>query len=309
MIPTRLIMATRRSMLALAQSRAFASRLAQAHDLSIDELHVITTGDRVQDRPLTEIGGKGLFVKEIEQALIDGKAHFAVHSIKDVPGELAPGLVLACIPKREDPRDVFVSRYGHDLSQIEHAARVGTSSARRRIMLAKARPDLRFEPLRGNVDTRLRKVQEGVVDATVLAWAGLRRLQLHDRATQVLPPELSLPAVGQGALGIECRSDDASTMALLSTLHNSETATAVAAERGVMIAAEGSCQVPIAAYACRDEEGKIWLRAMLATPDASRVRWMEIREPWPATEQQAGTLGKQLGAELRIALEEPLVSH
>jgi hydroxymethylbilane synthase len=299
----RIVMATRRSMLALAQSRAFASQLAQAHGgLAIEELHVVTTGDRIQDRPLTEIGGKGLFVKEIEQALIEGQAHFAVHSIKDVPGELAPGLVIACVPRREDPRDAFLSRSGQPLLQVGQGVRVGTSSARRRIMLAKARPDLRFEPLRGNVDTRMRKVREGVVDATVLACAGLRRLGLEGQATETLEPNVSLPAVGQGALGIECREDDARTRDLLSALHDPETAVAVAAERGVMIAAEGSCQVPIAAYACRDDSGRMWLRAMLASTDETRVRWLDRTWDWPATEAEAEELGKQVGAALRAAV-------
>ena len=299
MTQDRLVFATRRSLLALAQSRAFATKLiASREGLEIEELHVVTTGDRIQDRPLTDIGGKGLFVKEIEQALIDGKAQYAVHSIKDVPGELAPGLRLACIPLREDPRDAFFSQTGQNLEDVAPNTRIGTSSLRRQVMMARARADLQFAPLRGNVDTRMRKVREGVVDATILACAGLRRLDLIEQATQVLEPEVSLPAVGQGALGIECRDDDERTIEILSALHHPETATAVAAERGVMIAAEGSCQVPIAAFAKRDDAGKMWLRAMLATQDAKKVEFLEDTIPWPTTEQEADAFGKELGKRL-----------
>ncbi|MFW5740219.1 MAG: hydroxymethylbilane synthase [Myxococcota bacterium] len=300
MTPNRLVFATRRSLLALAQSRAFAARLGAAHaHLDVQELHVVTTGDRIQDRPLKDIGGKGLFVKEIEKALLDGQADFAVHSIKDVPGQPAPGLRLACIPAREDPRDAFFSRSGQRLEDVAPNTRVGTSSLRRQVMVARARPDLAFAPLRGNVDTRMRKVREGVVDATVLACAGLRRLDKLDEATQLLEPEVSLPAVGQGALGIECREDDTRTLELVSALHDAETATAVAAERGVMIAAEGSCQVPIAAFAKRTGGDALWLRAMLAKPDAAGAVFVEDTIPWPSTEQQAEELSKELGIRLR----------
>ena len=300
MTATRLTYATRRSMLALAQSRAFAARLKEAHEeLEIDELHVVTTGDRIQDRPLKDIGGKGLFVKEIEKALLDGEAQIAVHSIKDVPGELAPGLRIACIPEREDPRDAFFSRSGKKLEDVEAGTRVGTSSLRRQVMIAHVRPDLAFAPLRGNVDTRMRKVREGVVDATVLASAGLKRLGKLDEATQLLEPDVSLPAVGQGALGIECRSDDTRTIEYLARLHHPETATAVAAERGVMIAAEGSCQIPIAAFASRDGDDKLWLRAMLAKPDATCAVFLDDRMPWPGSESDAEEFGKQVGRRLR----------
>lgn len=300
MTSSRLVYATRRSLLALAQSRAFAAKLKEANeDVEIDELHVVTTGDRIQDRPLKDIGGKGLFVKEIEKALLDGEAQIAVHSIKDVPGELAPGLRIACIPEREDPRDAFYSRSGDKLEDVAAGARVGTSSLRRQVMIARARPDLAFAPLRGNVDTRMRKVREGEVDATVLACAGLRRLGKIDEATQLLSPEVSLPAVGQGALGIECRSDDTRTIEALAKLHHRETATAVAAERGVMIAAEGSCQVPIAAFASRDDAGKMWLRAMLAKPDATGAVFLDDRIGWPESESEAEAFGKQIGRRLR----------
>ncbi|MBL8610779.1 MAG: hydroxymethylbilane synthase, partial [Myxococcales bacterium] len=200
----RVVYATRKSALALAQSRAFVARLvASSPGLEVAEEQVVTTGDKIQDRPLSEVGGKGLFVKEIEEALLDGRAHFAVHSIKDVPAELPPGLELVCIPRREDPRDVLVAPRHGTLAALPAGARVGTSSLRRAIALSRARPDLVIGPLRGNVDTRLRKVDAGEHDAIVLARAGLVRLGLEARATDVLAPEISLPAVGQGALGIE----------------------------------------------------------------------------------------------------------
>ena len=199
----RLVYATRRSPLALAQCRALVARLVAVHPaVEMVELQIVTTGDKVQDRPLSEIGGKGLFVKEIEEALLDGRADFAVHSIKDVPAELPGGLSIACIPVREDPRDVLVSPRHGTLAALPHGARVGTSSLRRAVALKSARPDLDCVPVRGNVDTRLRKVDAGDYDAIVLARAGLVRLGLEGRATEILSPDVSLPAVGQGALGV-----------------------------------------------------------------------------------------------------------
>ncbi len=295
----KLTLATRKSLLALTQARAWYATLVAAHPgLTIEELHVVTTGDRITDRPLQEVGGKGLFLKEIEEALMDGRAELAVHSIKDVPAELAPGLVLGAIPVREDPRDALVSRSGATLAELPPGSRVGTSSLRRATLLRLARPDLLYVPLRGNVDTRLRKVADGEMDAAILAYAGLRRLGLADRVTEVLSPDLSLPAVGQGALGIEVRADDRTTQDLVRATHDPDTATAVACERGVMLAAEGSCQVPIAAYARRDGD-RLVLRAMLADPDGSRPRFVDRVAPWPTTEREAHTLGLDAGNELR----------
>ena len=295
----KLILATRKSLLALAQARAWYATLIAAHPgLEIEELHVVTTGDRITDRPLQEVGGKGLFLKEIEEALVAGRAQLAVHSIKDVPAELAPGLVLAAIPPREDPRDALVTRSGVPLAGLPAGARVGTSSLRRAALLRLLRPDLVYVPLRGNVDTRLRKVAEGEVDAAVLALAGLRRLGLADRATEVLSVEQSLPAVGQGALGIEARADDPATIELLRATHHLDTAIAVGCERGVMLAADGSCQVPIAAYARRDGE-RLVLRAMLADPDGSRPRFLDQTAAWPTDERAAHDLGHEVGRRLR----------
>jgi len=295
----RLILATRRSALALAQSRAFARALEGAvPGLTVDELQIVTSGDRTQDKPLQDIGGKGLFIKELEEALLDGRAHFAVHSIKDVPAELAPGLALACVPAREDPRDALVTRTGQKLAELPPGALVGTSSLRRVVAILAARPDLRAEPVRGNVDTRLRKVQEGQFDAIVLAFAGLKRLGWADRATEILSPEVSLPAIGQGALGIECRDGDEETRATLARLADPEASICVAAERAVMAAVDGSCRLPVAAHAVREGD-TIFLRGLLADPDGSNVRHGQRRAAFPAAAPEAERLGRDLGAELK----------
>ncbi|HEY3498668.1 MAG TPA: hydroxymethylbilane synthase, partial [Polyangiaceae bacterium] len=283
----RLRYATRKSQLALAQSRAFVGTLVgSVPELLVEELTVTTTGDRVQDRPLAEIGGKGLFVKEIEEALIEGRADIAVHSSKDVPAELATGLLIGCIPVREDPRDVLVSRSGARLAELPAGSRVGTTSLRRRLELLRARPDLEIVPIRGNVDTRLRKCQEGTVDAIVLARAGLVRLGLGGLATEVLEPSVCLPAIGQGALAVERRADDEGSAALLAHVAHAETTLAVSAERAVLAAVAGDCQTPVAAYATR-EGAELWLRGLLADPDGSNARRAERRVPWPASAEEA----------------------
>lgn len=300
-----LTLATRRSALALAQTRAFASALSlraqgseHTKNLSITELQIVTSGDKTQDRSLQDIGGKGLFIKELEEALLDGRADFAVHSIKDVPAILAPGLCIACIPAREDPRDALVSKHGQTLAELPAGAVVGTSSLRRGLSLLQSRPDLRIEPLRGNVDTRLRKVSEGPLDAAVLALAGLKRLGLADRASEILSPEQSLPAVGQGALGIECRSGDEEIQRVLSLMNDAETSLCVSAERAVMAALSGNCRTPIAAYAVR-EGSDLYLRAFAAEPDGTHLRKGERRIPWPSREDEAQRAGHDLGTELK----------
>jgi hydroxymethylbilane synthase len=293
--------ATRKSALALAQSRAFVARLKAAHaaiGVEIDELHIVTSGDRIQDRPLNEIGGKGLFVKEIEEAMLDGRADFAVHSSKDVPPDLAPGLSVECFPERVDPRDVLITASGAALEALPKGSRVGTTSLRRRVQLAALRPDLEFVPLRGNVDTRLRKCREGQVDAIVLARAGLLRLELDAGTVQVLDVAQSLPAVGQGALAIEQRAGDSEVSALLAPLSHSDTKIAVSAERGVLRAVEGDCRTPVAAYAER-RGGELWLRALLAEPDGSNLRRDECLVPWPESSAVAEELGEKLGKKLR----------
>ncbi len=291
----RVVVATRKSMLALAQARAWMKELSDRHEgLAVEELHVTTTGDRVQDRALNEIGGKGLFIKEIEEALLDQRADLAVHSMKDVPAELAPSLSIGCVPRREDPRDVVVTRDGRLLEELPSGSRVGTSSLRRGVQLSAWRSDLEIVPVRGNVDTRLRKCSEGVVDAVVLARAGLTRLGLLDRVTETLDPERCLPAVGQGALAVEQRAGDERIAAILAPLADPETALTVAAERGVMVAVEGSCQVPVAAYALRQGD-KLWLRGMLADPDGTHLRRREVTVSWPSSESEAEQVGLELG--------------
>ncbi|MDC3959565.1 hydroxymethylbilane synthase [Polyangium jinanense] len=295
---TRLTLATRRSALALAQSRAFARALVEASPgLTVGELEVVTSGDKITDRPLQEVGGKGLFVKELEEALLDGRAHFAVHSYKDVPAVIPDGLVITCVPRREDPRDVFITRTGATLAELPAGSRVGTSSLRRAAAIGLARPDLVIVPLRGNVDTRLRKLDEGHVDAIVLALAGLRRLGLERRATEILDPAVMLPAIGQGALGIECREVDAETQSALAPLDDPETSVRVAAERGVMVALGADCRTPVAAHAVRTDEG-LWIRAMIAEADGTRPRMGERRVAWPSVAAEATRVGLDLGQEL-----------
>lgn len=300
----KVVVATRKSELALAQCRQFLRRLAELHpSLSIEENHVVTSGDRILDRPLAEIGGKGLFLKEIEEALLAGEADFAVHSLKDVPPELPAGLRIACVPRREDPRDVLVSRSGGSLAELPVGARLGTSSLRRGLQLKLARPDLEIVPIRGNVGTRIRKCLEGEVEATVLARAGLNRLASESAAFGAarfhdLAPEISLPAVGQGALGIEIREGDEEIAALLAPLEDPTTALAVAIERGVMRAVDGDCKTPVAAFA-ELEGGEVRVRALLALPDGTDLVRADERLALPRDAIAAHELGLRVGRELR----------
>ena len=295
----KLTYATRRSQLALAQSRAFVDGLRALHlESEIVEEQIVTSGDKNQEAKLQDIGGKGLFIKELEEALYDRRADFAVHSIKDVPAELAPGLVIACIPAREDARDALVSKSGALLAELPQGAVVGTSSLRRSVCLLSARPDLVIEPLRGNVDTRLRKVKDGPYDAIVLALAGLKRLGRADEATEVLSATLSIPAIGQGALGIETREGDASVIAALAGLVHAETTICVAAERAVMVTVGGNCRMPVAAHAIR-EGSEMVLDGLLAESDGSRVRRASRRAAWPTNVDEAARLGTDLGDELK----------
>jgi hydroxymethylbilane synthase len=290
--------ATRKSALALAQSRAWMATLRDQAQVDTEELLVVTTGDRIQDRPLNEVGGKGLFLKEIEEALLEGKADLAVHSLKDVPAQLAPGLIIGCVPKREDPRDAIKTRSGCFFRDLPAGAKVGTSSLRRTVQLRAVRPDLDYVPLRGNIDTRLKRCEEGVIDAVVLAYAGLRRIGRGDEITELLPTEVCLPAVGQGALGIEIRTEDEGILSLVAELEDMETAIATASERGVLVAVDGSCQIPVAAHA-EHVGDELWLRALLADPDGSNLRREELRCPWPETLQRAQEAGAAVGRALR----------
>ena len=299
MTQTTLTVATRKSALALAQARAWLRELA-TRGVEAVELHVTTSGDRNQQVALSEIGGKGLLIKEIEEALLERRADIAIHSMKDVPAALAPELVIGCVPEREDARDAIVTRTGARFEELAPGSKVGTSSLRRSTLLRAWRSDLEYVPLRGNVDTRLRRCEEGVVDAVVLAMAGLRRLGLEHRVTQALDPSRCIPAVGQGALAIEQRAGDEAVTGVLAPLEHAETALAVYAERGVMLAVEGSCQLPVAAYAVR-EGPELWLRAMLAEPDGSRLRFEEERAAWPPDVTAAHAIGARVGARLRAA--------
>lgn len=292
--------ATRRSPLALVQARWVIGELRRlAPGLAFEEVHVTTSGDRIQDRPLSEVGGKGLFLKEIEETLSRGDADLAVHSMKDVPAELAPGLVIGAVPPRHDPADLVLTRDGAGLDALPAGARVGTSSLRRSVQLARRYPALVFVPLRGNIDTRLRRLEERAVDAAILARCGLARLGLLDglHATPLTEDEC-IPAVGQGALAIEAREDDPETLALVRGLHDAETGLCVAAERGVMTALEGSCQLPIAAHATLTADA-LSLLGFVAEPDGSRPRRLARQFPRPVTDAEARAAGLAFGAALR----------
>jgi hydroxymethylbilane synthase len=285
--------ATRKSPLAKWQANHVADLLrALEPGLQVELRELMTRGDKILEVPLAQVGGKGLFVKEIEDALLAGDAEIAVHSMKDLPALLAPGLVIAAMPVREDPRDALCSPRWKTLDQLPQGARVGTSSLRRSAQLKAIRPDLRMEVVRGNVQTRLDKASAGL-DAVVLAYAGLRRLGLAQHATQVFSPEEMLPAVAQGALALEARADDAATLARLARLDDPETRFRVEAERGFLARIEGGCQVPIAGHATVSG-GEVHLRALVASVDGTRVIRGERRGPLA----QARAMGVALAEEL-----------
>jgi len=290
---------TRGSAMALHQANLVRDRLAAAHSAlgrpGMVELAVIrTTGDRVQNRLLAEIGGKGLFTKEIEEALIDRRIDLAVHSLKDMETVLPPGLAIACVLPRDDVRDALVSRDGSGLDALPRGAIIGTASLRRRAQLLRHRGDLDIVPIRGNVDTRLAKLAAGEVDGLVLALSGLQRLDKMDTVSEIIPVEVMLPAVGQGALAIEARADDARLRDLLTPLHDAASAACIAAERAMLAALDGSCRTPIAGLATLDRD-RLHLRAALLSPDGRSERRAE--ESGPASEPEA--LGRQIGAQLR----------
>jgi hydroxymethylbilane synthase len=270
--------ATRRSPLARWQAGHVADLLREREPgLEIRMHELVTRGDRVLDVPLAQVGGKGLFVKEIEDALLAGEAEIAVHSMKDLPAELAPGLTVGAVPEREDPRDALVAPKHGSLAKLPRGARVGTASLRRAAQLRALRPDLRIETVRGNVETRLRKATEEL-DAVVLAHAGLLRLGLADRITQLFTPDEMLPAVAQGALALEAREGDAATLARLAALDDVSTRVQVEAERGFLARIQGSCQIPVAAHAVL-EGGTVRLRALVASIDGARIVRAERRGP------------------------------
>ncbi len=286
--------ATRKSPLALWQAEHVAERLRQAHPgLTVELVKMVTQGDKILDTPLAKVGGKGLFVKELEQGMMEGRADIAVHSMKDVPMDLPEGFVLGAVLSREDPRDAFVSNRYAALDELPEGAVVGTSSLRRQCQLRAARPDLDIRDLRGNVGTRLGKLDAGDYDAIVLACAGLKRLGLEDRITQALAPEQSLPAVGQGAVGIECRADDTTVLDLVAPLDDPDTAVRVRAERAMNHRLEGGCQVPIAGYA-ELERGVLLLRGLVGSVDGREV----IRGDIAGRPEDAELLGRTLAEDL-----------
>ena len=294
---TLLRIGTRGSPLALAQARAVRARLAAVHGIDAERivLEIIrTTGDMVRDRPLAELGGKGLFTKEIEEALAEGLIDLAVHSAKDMPTVLPPGLTIAAVLPREDARDVFISRKADTLRELAPGAVVGTASLRRQALVLRLRNDLTVVPFRGNVETRLRKLDAGEVDATLLALAGLKRLGLADAATAVLAIEEFLPAVGQGVIASEGRADDVKTRALLEAVDHAETATALAAERAYLAVLDGSCRTPIAGHAAI-AHGRLAFRGLIAKPDGSAA-FETARE---GTAADAVALGADAGRELK----------
>jgi hydroxymethylbilane synthase len=284
-----LTIGSRGSQLALWQARWVAARLNElGHECRIEVIR--TTGDKITDVPLAKVGTKGLFTKEIEEALLAGAADLAVHSLKDLPTELPPGLKLAAIPEREDPRDAVV---GRRLTQLHQGARVGTSSLRRSAQLLALRPDLIVEPLRGNLDTRLRKVSEGQYDAIVLAAAGLKRLGWADRIAEILEPETMCPAVGQGALAIETRDGDGAVRAATAALDHPPTSIAVTAERAVLAGLGGGCQVPLGAYAMVSGD-RIHLRAAITSADGTILIRRETEGPAAEPERLGAELVREL---------------
>ncbi|WP_027351342.1 hydroxymethylbilane synthase [Halotalea alkalilenta] len=271
--------ATRRSPLALWQAEHVKARLEALHPgLEVSLVSMSTRGDRILDAPLAKVGGKGLFVKELEEALLDGRADIAVHSMKDVPMHFPQGLGLEAILERGAPTDAFVSDRFDSLEALPEGARVGTSSLRRQLQLLELRPDLLVSSLRGSVQTRLAKLDAGEFDAIVLATSGLQRLGLDARIRQELAPELMLPACGQGALGIECRRDDQRLLELIRPLIDRDTTARVLAERAMNTRLDGGCQVPIGGYAVLEQGGAgLWLRALVGSPDGARVLRFEAR--------------------------------
>ena len=292
---TELRIATRKSPLALWQANFVKQQLELHHPgLLVTLVPMSTQGDKILDTPLAKIGGKGLFVKELEQAMLENRADIAVHSMKDVPVEFPEGLGLAVICQREIPFDAFVSNHFASVNALPEGAIVGTSSLRRQCQLRALRPDVVIRDLRGNVNTRLAKLDAGEYDAIILAAAGLRRLEKEGRITALLPPEFSLPANGQGAVGIECRLDDAATRALLAPLEHAQTRYCVNAERAMNRALQGGCQVPIGAFAEMQDNDHIWLRGLVGAVDGSQIIHGDISGP----KEQAEELGKLLAEQL-----------
>ena len=303
-IPKKIVIATRESALALWQANFIRERLAELYpQTEISIFGMTTRGDQILDTSLSKIGGKGLFIKELEQALEDKSADIAVHSMKDVPMNMPAGFTLAAIAEREDPRDAFISNRYASLDALPPGSVVGTSSLRRESQLRARFPQLQVQPLRGNVQTRLRKLDEGQFAAIILAAAGLKRLGLADRITALLSPELSLPAVGQGALGIECRTDRQDLIKLLRPLHHLETAQCVEAERAMSRALGGSCQVPLGGFAEIERE-VLRLRGFVASPDGTCI----ISNELSGKPEMGEVMGAQLAQNLKMQGAEEILA-
>lgn len=299
------VIGTRGSQLAIWQAEWVQTQLKQlAPDLSVVLKRIQTSGDKIQDVPLAKVGGKGLFVKEIEEALLRKDIDLAVHSMKDLPAELPTGLTIICIPEREDPRDALLTRDGKNLDALSLGARVGTSSLRRQSQLLHVRPDLQIEMLRGNVDTRLRKLQENQFDAIVLAAAGLRRLGWDAHITECLPLNVSLPAIGQGALGIEGRADDGFVRDLVAKLEHQPTRVTVTAERALLKRLEGGCQVPIAGHAVLQGEC-LTLEGLVASLDGKRY----VRCSLDGSMSEAEFIGTKVAEELLDRGAQPILQE
>jgi len=286
--------ATRKSPLALWQANEVTRQLKIHHpELNIELVTMVTKGDKILDAPLAKVGGKGLFVKELEQGMLDGDADIAVHSMKDVPMDFPEGLYLSVIMERENPHDAFVSNNYEKLEDLPANARIGTSSLRRQLQIKAMMPEAEMLDLRGNVNTRLSKLDNGEYDAIILASAGLIRLGFEERIRHSLSPEQSLPAIGQGAVGIECREGDAEVEALIAPLRDSDTTIRLRAERALNKGLNGGCQVPIAGYALLDNN-EIHLRGLVGRPDGSEVVFDEIRGPAEQAEALGSTLAERL---------------
>jgi len=312
-LPSHLVIASRESALAMWQAEHIRDRLRALYpQTEVSILGMTTQGDQILDVTLSKIGGKGLFVKELETALEDGRADLAVHSLKDVPMHLPEGFVLAAIGEREDPHDAFVSNKHENLAALPAGSVVGTSSLRRESQLRARFPHINIEPLRGNVQTRLRKLDEGQYAAIILAAAGLKRLGLGKRIRALISSEDSLPAVGQGALGIECRADRADIIALLQPLHHPDTAACVLAERALSRALAGSCQVPLGGFA-EVKNGKLRMRGFVASPDGKRMTHAEltgeIANPEALGNKVADALRAQGADEILAAILNVTASH
>ncbi|MGV6857807.1 MAG: hydroxymethylbilane synthase [bacterium] len=290
----KLRIATRKSPLAMWQAEHVSARLKALNpELEVELVGMVTKGDKILDSPLSKVGGKGLFVKELEQGMLDRAADIAVHSMKDVPMEFPEGLQLAVIMEREDPRDSFVSNRFSSLDELPEGAVVGTSSLRRSTQIREVAPHLEIKDLRGNVNTRLKKLDDGEYDAIILASAGLIRLGFEDRIASRLTPEQSLPAMGQGAIGIECRTDDPDVETVIAALGHEATAFRVLAERAMNNRLNGGCQVPIAGFALLEGD-ELYLRGLVGEPDGSRVYRAEAR----MKKSDAETLGKSVAEDL-----------